>query len=104
MRPYRTQWDTCFSALLHKHTLREDKAGTFARRLVREGEALWAFLDVLGVEPTNMGLNGQVPTRLAPPKRGGMGYRAPSKNGPRSLPAGRKRPAVLCCGGGQRSV
>jgi transposase len=32
---------------------REDKAGTFARRLEREGEALWLFLDVQGVEATH---------------------------------------------------
>ena len=31
----------------------EDKAGTFARRLAREGESLWVFLDVPGVEATN---------------------------------------------------
>src|SRR5262249_21938447 len=32
---------------------REDKAGTFARRLEREGEALWVLLDVQGVEATH---------------------------------------------------
>jgi len=32
---------------------REDKAGSFARRLQREGETLWTFLDVPGVEATN---------------------------------------------------
>ena len=36
-----------------QHTAREDKAGTFARRLAREGESLWMFLDVPGVEATN---------------------------------------------------
>jgi transposase len=38
---------------VHQHILREDKAGTFARRLQREGESLWTFLDVRGVEATN---------------------------------------------------
>jgi transposase len=38
---------------LHQHSAREDKAGTFARRLQREGESLWTFLDVPGVEATN---------------------------------------------------
>jgi|GraSoiStandDraft_41_1057321.scaffolds.fasta_scaffold6964314_2 hypothetical protein len=32
---------------------REDNAGTVVRRLEREGEALWLFLDVQGVEATN---------------------------------------------------
>jgi transposase len=31
----------------------EAQVGTFARRLQREGESLWAFLDVPGVEATN---------------------------------------------------
>ena len=45
-------WYARFCALLTQHTTREDKAGTFARRLKREGESLWAFLDVEGVEAT----------------------------------------------------
>jgi transposase len=46
-------WYARFSQLLHQHATRQDKAGTFARRLKREGEALWVFLDVQGVEATN---------------------------------------------------
>ena len=46
-------WYARFRSLLHQHTAREDKAGTFARRLQREGELLWTFLDVPGVEATN---------------------------------------------------
>jgi hypothetical protein len=40
-------------ASLRQHTAREDLAGTFARRLDREGKALWVFLDVQGVEATH---------------------------------------------------
>jgi transposase len=46
-------WYARFRHLLRHHTIREDKAGAFARRLEREGEALWTFLDVPGVEATN---------------------------------------------------
>jgi transposase len=46
-------WYARFRSLLTQHTAREDKAGTFARRLQREGESLWTFLDVPGVEATN---------------------------------------------------
>jgi transposase len=46
-------WYARFHHLLAQHATREDKAGTFARRLARDGEALWAFLDVPGVEGTN---------------------------------------------------
>jgi hypothetical protein len=42
-----------FRSLVTQHAARQDKAGTFARRLEREGEALWVFLDVQGVEATN---------------------------------------------------
>ena len=41
-----------FRALINQHAAREDNAGTFARRLAREGEALWVFLDVQGVAAT----------------------------------------------------
>jgi hypothetical protein len=34
----------------YQHSPCEDKAGTFARRLQREGESLGTFLDVYGVE------------------------------------------------------
>ena len=46
-------WYARFRSLINRHTPREDKAGTFARRLAREGESLWVFLDVPGVECTN---------------------------------------------------
>ena len=46
-------WYARFSALITQHTARPDKAGTFARRLQREGESLWVFLDVPGVDATN---------------------------------------------------
>ena len=46
-------WYARFSALINHHIAREDDAGTFARRLAREGQALWVFLDVQGVEATN---------------------------------------------------
>jgi transposase len=46
-------WYARFSALLIQHTGGADKSGTFARRLQREGESLWTFLDIPGVEATN---------------------------------------------------
>jgi transposase len=46
-------WYARFSHLIASTTARPDKAGTFARRLEREKESLWVFLDVPGVEPTN---------------------------------------------------
>jgi len=46
-------WYARFKQLLNQHAAREDKAGTLARRLEREGESLWVFLDVQGVEATN---------------------------------------------------
>jgi transposase len=46
-------WYARFRALITQNGPREDKAGTFARRLQREGESLWVFLDVPGVESTN---------------------------------------------------
>jgi len=45
-------WYARFRALLNHHMTREDKVGTFARRLERAGEALWLLLDVQGVEAT----------------------------------------------------
>src|SRR3712207_7551076 len=45
-----------YTTLFRSHISREDKAGTFARRVQREGEALWVLLlDVPGVECTNNG-------------------------------------------------
>jgi transposase len=55
-RPTVWQWRAWYARfwhLLRQHTIREDKAGTFAQRLAREGESLWIFLDVPGVESTN---------------------------------------------------
>lgn len=46
-------WYARFRSLVNRHAPREDKAGTFARRWAREGESLWVFLDVQGVEATN---------------------------------------------------
>lgn len=46
-------WYARFDSLLHQPRTREDQAGIFARRLLREGESLWTFLDVQGVEATN---------------------------------------------------
>jgi transposase len=46
-------WYARFSHLIASTTGQQDKAGTFARRLEREQESLWVFLDVPGVEPTN---------------------------------------------------
>jgi len=46
-------WYARFSALIDRHTTHEDKAGTWAQRLKWEGESLWTFLDVKGVEATN---------------------------------------------------
>jgi transposase len=46
-------WYARFRSLENQHAGREDKAGTFARRLEREGESLRVFLDVQGVEATN---------------------------------------------------
>ena len=42
-------WYARFRALVNHHAARAENAGTFARRLAREGEALWGFLDVRGV-------------------------------------------------------
>jgi transposase len=55
-RPTVGQWRAGyarFRSLINRHATREDKAGTCARRLEREGEALWVFLDVEGVEATH---------------------------------------------------
>ena len=55
-RPTVGQWQTWyarFRSLINQHATREDKAGTFARRVAQEGESLWVFLDIQGVEATN---------------------------------------------------
>jgi transposase len=46
-------WYARFKQLLNQHAAREDKSGTFVRRLEREGGSLWVFLDVQNVEATN---------------------------------------------------
>jgi transposase len=46
-------WYARFHSLVNQHAARDDKGGTFARRLRQEGESLWVFLDVQGVEATN---------------------------------------------------
>jgi transposase len=46
-------WVARFRHLISRTTQRLDKAGTFARRLEREQEALWLFLDIPGIDPTN---------------------------------------------------
>ena len=42
-----------FSRLINTHHDRKDEAGKLARRLLREMDSLWVFLEVRGVEPTN---------------------------------------------------
>ncbi len=46
-------WYARFRRLIASTAARPDHAGTFARRLAREQEARWLFLDMPGVEPTN---------------------------------------------------
>ena len=55
-RPTGGQWRAWYARFRHlisSTTERLDKAGTFARRLDREQEALWLFLDLPGISPTN---------------------------------------------------
>jgi transposase len=46
-------WYARFRSLINQHGTREEKAGTFARRLEQEGDSLWVFVDVQGVEATH---------------------------------------------------
>jgi len=46
-------WDARLCKLIDQYHDRQDDAGRFARRLLREMDALWAFLTHHGVEPTN---------------------------------------------------
>ena len=39
--------------MIDTHRDRKDEAGKFARRLLREMDSLWVFLQVRGVEPTD---------------------------------------------------
>ena len=50
------QWQAFYARLchlIHKNHDRKDDAGKFARRLLREMDCLWVFLEIQGVEPTN---------------------------------------------------
>ncbi len=49
------EFDTDFINLIFDHCTRyyKDEAGKFARRLLKEIDSLWVFLEVAGVEPTN---------------------------------------------------
>ena len=54
--PNLGQWQAFYARLCHlinKNHDRKDDAGKFARRLLREMDCLWVFLEVQGVEPTN---------------------------------------------------
>lgn len=54
--PTKGQWRAFYARFIHlifQHNERKDAAGTFARRLIRELDCLWVFLEVHGVEPTN---------------------------------------------------
>lgn len=54
--PTEKQWDAFherFINLIYDNWDRDDEAGKFARRLERELDSLWVFLQVLGVDPTN---------------------------------------------------
>ena len=46
-------WVARFRHLISSTTARLDQAGTFARRLDREQESLWLFLDLPGLDATN---------------------------------------------------
>ena len=50
------EWQAFYARLSHlisQNHDRQDEAGKFARRLLREMDSLWVFLEVQGVEPTN---------------------------------------------------
>ena len=54
--PDEKTWNTFYTQLLDlifDNLDRKDDAGKFARRLLRELDSLWIFLEVAGVEPTN---------------------------------------------------
>jgi transposase len=54
--PTTGEWNAFYARLIRLISLhhdREDEAGTFARRLAREMESLWVFLEHEGVSPTN---------------------------------------------------
>jgi transposase len=54
--PDERSWNEFYTQLLDlmfDNLQRRDSAGRFARRLLRELDSLWVFLEVAGVEPTN---------------------------------------------------
>lgn len=54
--PSVEQWNAHYMrvvGLLFDHNERDDEAGKFAKALVRQLDALWVFLEVHGVDPTN---------------------------------------------------
>jgi len=56
--PDEKQWDDFYSGFIdlifdNIGRYKKDEAGIFARRLLREIDCLWTFLEVAGVEPTN---------------------------------------------------
>jgi len=54
--PEMEQWNAFYNRfidLIFQHNAREDDAGKFARRLIRQIDSLWVFLEVHGIEPTN---------------------------------------------------
>ncbi len=54
--PSEAQWTDCYSQLITfmiLYAAEKDDTGKFARRLGREMDNLWTFLDEEGVEPTN---------------------------------------------------
>ena len=46
-------WYARLCKLIDQYHDRQDEAGQFARRLLREMDSLWVFLAQHGVEPTN---------------------------------------------------
>lgn len=54
--PTKGQWRAFYARFIHlifQNNERKDDAGKFARRLIREMDSLWVFLEVHEVEPTN---------------------------------------------------
>ncbi|MBF0507498.1 MAG: IS66 family transposase [Deltaproteobacteria bacterium] len=54
--PGLEEWNSFYARfieLVFAHNHRQDKAGVFARLLIKEIDSLWVFLEVQGVDPTN---------------------------------------------------
>ena len=50
------EWRAFYARFIHlifQHQKQKDEVGKFARRLIREMDCLWVFLEVNAVEPTN---------------------------------------------------